>query len=183
MEGRSKSGLSLSEAKEKINQMRHKCVELRKSGAFTLSEVEQCADEVSPIYADLNFGVFGNDQQLSHKMEELFAMFFDIASKIDQCSEEQWPLYEKLTNVYRGLLKLKETGRDNITEKDVSPWQDKLNEIDSKKVDGKFLDSKGQIPKGQAWLSTLESRCYRLSHELLVQLEEKEKISNKPVQM
>jgi len=117
-------------------------------------------------------GEFGEDKQLEYAMEELFALFFTIASNMDMCSEDQWPLYEKLTRIYTGLMDLQ--GVDKFTSDDVARYQDQLNEIDSMRQDGKFLDGKREIPKGQAMLSTIMNKAYKLSHQLLVQVDDGE---------
>ena len=118
-------------------------------------------------------GELGDDKHLEHAMEELFGLFFTIASSMDACSEDQWPLYEKLTSIYTGLHGLRNKG--NFTSDEVATFQDQLNEIDSKRSDGKFLDAKGNIPKGQAMLSCLLNKSYRTSHQLLVDLEARER--------
>jgi len=124
---------------------------------------------VAPIFQDMWSGEFGDDKQLEHSIEEIFDLFFSIASSMDHCSEDQWPLFEELANVYKGLKALHDSGKYDAA--DVAKFQDKLNEIDSRKKDGKFYDAKGNIPKGQGMLSSILNKSYRLAHLLLVKLE------------
>jgi hypothetical protein len=119
-------------------------------------------------------GDYGTDETLERATEELFSLFFSISSNLELCSEEERPLYEKLTGIYLGLLNLKELGMYESNE--VARFQDQLNEIDMQRVDGKFLDGKGQIPRGQAMLHTIMNKSYKIAHQLLVNLEEIEGI-------
>jgi len=126
---------------------------------------------VGPIFQDMWAGDWGEDKVMENAMEELFGFFFQIASSVEHVDESQWPLYEKLCGVYNGLSELKKSGKYDAS--DVSKFQDQLNDIDSKKVDGKFVDAKGEVPTGQSMLSTLLNKSYRLARQLLVNLEEK----------
>ncbi|KAJ1552811.1 hypothetical protein HK096_010340 [Nowakowskiella sp. JEL0078] len=45
--------------------------------------------------------------------------------------------------------------------------QNELDAIDGKRLDGKFLDSQGNVVKGQAYLQSLLDECYCLIFELL----------------
>jgi len=170
------SGLTLQQAKEKIFDVRRKCGELRKSGAFTMTEVEKLSEEVGPIFNDLWAGNFGSDveadKQLVHGMEDLFDTFFGVTANLENCSEDQWPVYEELTTIYRGLDALRKNPTISYDASDVAGFQDRLNAIDSKRVDGKFFDANGNVFRGQGMLTTIMEKSYRITHQLLVRLEE-----------
>ena len=61
--------------------------------------------------------------------------------------------------------KLKTSGAKSTDE--LSPFQDKLRDIDSQRKDGKFVDKDGQIPPGQAALHDLLAECYELKDEIM----------------
>ena len=53
----------------------------------------------------------------------------------------------------------------------MSKIQKELGEIDNLRIDGKFMDDKGQIPQGQAVLHFLLHKCFRLVRKLLTSME------------
>ena len=65
------------------------------------------------------------------------------------------PIYEDLIQIKSKLEKLELVGRWMIKSENLVGLQLKLGEIDNLRQDGKFLDSEGNIPPGQAVLHFL----------------------------
>ncbi|CAI4053940.1 hypothetical protein SUVZ_16G0250 [Saccharomyces uvarum] len=76
------------------------------------------------------------------------------------------PIYEQLIDIKTTLENLMITRRWTLRETDLFSYQKKLNEIDSKRVKGKF-PTKTQDSKGQSILLYLLRRCYAIIYKLL----------------
>lgn len=71
--------------------------------------------------------------------------------------------------VYKDLCKLSKC----LDASNISEIQERLNEIENKfKVDGKFTVHGAEVKGGQAIITALIERCYRLAHHLIVQAPE-----------
>ena len=61
----------------------------------------------------------------------------------------------------------RETADFKLTEDRILNLRERLNEVDSKRVDGRFVGDDGDFaPKGQAVLVSLLEQCYTLVSEL-----------------
>lgn len=76
------------------------------------------------------------------------------------------PIYEQLIDIKTTLENLMITRRWTLRETDLFSYQKKLNEIDSKRIKGKF-PTKTQDSKGQSILLYLLRRCYAIIYKLL----------------
>ncbi|CAI4052657.1 hypothetical protein SKDZ_16G0170 [Saccharomyces kudriavzevii ZP591] len=76
------------------------------------------------------------------------------------------PTYEQLIDIKTTLENLMITRRWTLRETDLFSYQKKLNEIDSKRINGKF-PTKSQDSKGQSILLYLLRRCYAIIYKLL----------------
>ncbi|EJS41512.1 YPL260W [Saccharomyces arboricola H-6] len=76
------------------------------------------------------------------------------------------PIYEQLIDIKTTLENLMITRRWTLRETDLFSYQKKLNEIDNKRINGKF-PTKTQDSKGQSILLYLLRRCYAIIYKLL----------------
>ncbi|CAI4912600.1 ANM_HP_G0069770.mRNA.1.CDS.1 [Saccharomyces cerevisiae] len=76
------------------------------------------------------------------------------------------PIYEHLIDIKTTLENLMITRRWTLRETDLFSYQKKLNEIDNKRINGKF-PTKSQDSKGQSILLYLLRRCYAIIYKLL----------------
>lgn len=76
------------------------------------------------------------------------------------------PIYEQLIDIKTTLANLMITRRWTLRETDLFSYQKALNDIDSKRVGGKF-PTKSPDSKGQAILLYLLRRCYAIIYKLL----------------
>ena len=82
----------------------------------------------------------------------------------------------KLQHLVSELWILLDSSQQDITihSYELSQLQEQLDAIDSCQVDGKFLDSHGNIPSGQGELHLLLERGYDLVHQCLLEIEKHE---------
>ena len=76
------------------------------------------------------------------------------------------PIYEQLIDIKTTLENLMITRRWTLRETDLFSYQKKLNEIDNKRINGKF-PTKSQDSKGQSIFLYLLRRCYAIIYKLL----------------
>lgn len=76
------------------------------------------------------------------------------------------PVYEQLIDIRMHLDRLNTLSSWVVKPNDIVKFQMRLGDIDNLRSDGKFLDSTGAVPQGQAVLHFLLHKCYRLVHKL-----------------
>ncbi|KAL1924235.1 uncharacterized protein VTP21DRAFT_7270 [Calcarisporiella thermophila] len=89
----------------------------------------------------------------------------ELEQSLDSISPELLPLRTRLIDLRRHLALF--AVRGDCTADDIKPIQAKLREIDSSRVDGKFLGPDGSVPAGQAVVVGLLEECFEESHNLL----------------
>ncbi|CAJ0826262.1 22031_t:CDS:2 [Entrophospora sp. SA101] len=94
--------------------------------------------------------------------DETLKMLRESESNI---SDELLPVHQRLVEIKRLLGDL---GLSGSQSNDIRLIQDELREIDSKRIDGKFMASDDSIPTGQAQVISLLEECYEHVHELIV---------------
>ncbi|GAA6059971.1 hypothetical protein JCM10212_001320 [Sporobolomyces blumeae] len=103
---------------------------------------------------------------------------FDICESILALKDEQdvqrgplRPIYERLSGIKAELDRLTLTHRWTLRETDLYNLQNELARVDALRVDGKFRDPEGNVPKGQIVLMYLLRRCYGLIYRLMASSE------------
>lgn len=114
-------------------------------------------------------GYFGSKEYkgqsiLLYLLRSCYAIIYKLLESSEPVSEALQPLHNQLQTVYRCLLDLKRSGGVKSL-RELYPYQMKLTQIDNDAVDGIFKVD-GQIPPGQATLTTLLSECFDILHEL-----------------
>ena len=88
------------------------------------------------------------------------------STDVDRVDPNLHPIYNALHSLRRKLERLK--CHKCFSEDELLRIQKKLTEISSLKVDGKFMDARQNVLKGQAILTGLLEQNYEICHELLV---------------
>ncbi|CAJ0836830.1 3979_t:CDS:2 [Entrophospora sp. SA101] len=129
---------------------------LNESGVYTLEEMKKIiTNEENNVISKLL-------KQKLLSCEETLKMLRESESNI---SDELLPVHQRLVEIKRLLGDL---GLSGSQSNDIRLIQDELREIDSKRIDGKFMASDDSIPTGQAQVISLLEECYEHVHELIV---------------
>ncbi|RKO97054.1 hypothetical protein CXG81DRAFT_15916 [Caulochytrium protostelioides] len=152
--------------------------------AVSLLEIQVLQDAIREIDALRVDGAFRSKEGLRYALqgqgilrgilEDCFEMTHELLAARDTVTSAN-PLRE----TYEELIRLRAQLHAWVAQDGVKPASDaliqiqrSLGEIDNKRTDGKFMDSDGTIPEGQAVLHQLLHGCYRLVHRLQVQEDE-----------
>jgi hypothetical protein len=122
-------------------------------------------------------------------LEQLFEETHDLMASTDSISESLTPIADRLKEIKGQLERLSLTHRWTLRETDLYTFQVRyvrfsdvvtfyvahisliiqlqLQEIEKLRVNGKFVDSEGKVPEGQALLNFLLRACYRLMSKML----------------
>ncbi|CCF60653.1 hypothetical protein KAFR_0L00460 [Kazachstania africana CBS 2517] len=110
---------------------------------------------------------------LLYLLRRCYTLIYKLLESSEPVSEALQPIHNQLSTVRRCLLDLKRMGGVN-NERELYPYQMKLASLDNLRKDGKFYDSKGNIPEGQGILNALLAGCFDILHELKIEAEEHE---------
>jgi hypothetical protein len=96
----------------------------------------------------------------------------ELMESLEQCyqiireMEVGIPAIEReLNDIKKSLLKLEHTALPS--HNDLQPLQERLQQIESQRGDGKFLDDNGAIPAGQAKLVDLLEECHAIKQKIV----------------
>ncbi|CED84287.1 Uncharacterised protein family UPF0662 [Phaffia rhodozyma] len=106
---------------------------------------------------------------LSGLLEECFEIAQDLrALHEDEVPTPLKPIFDRLSELRAKLERLQLTHRWTLRETDLYNYSMALQEIDSMRVDGKFVDAEGEMPpEGQYGLLYLLRRCHGLIYKLM----------------
>jgi hypothetical protein len=106
-------------------------------------------------------------------IDSCFEIVQDIKAREaqDEVSPPLRPIYERLSQLVQQLEQLTLTHRWTLRETDLYNYLLQLREIDSKRVDGKFVNAAGEKAEGQYVLLYLLRRCYGLIYRLMAESE------------
>ncbi|CAK9786470.1 unnamed protein product [Cutaneotrichosporon oleaginosum] len=110
---------------------------------------------------------------LGGMIDSCFEIVQDIKAREaqDEVSPPLRPIYERLSQLVQQLEQLTLTHRWTLRETDLYNYLLQLREIDSKRVDGKFVNAAGEKAEGQYVLLYLLRRCYGLIYRLMAESE------------
>ncbi|EIW73151.1 hypothetical protein TREMEDRAFT_59313 [Tremella mesenterica DSM 1558] len=110
---------------------------------------------------------------LSGLLDTNFDVVQDIKAReaADDINPSLKPIWERLTEMKGQLEQLMLTHRWTLRETDLYNYSLSLREIDSMRVDGKFVDAEGNKAEGQYALLFLLRRCYGLIYRLMSESE------------
>ncbi|CAG8627653.1 24817_t:CDS:2 [Cetraspora pellucida] len=147
------------------------CLEhLNESGAYTKNELLAHQNRLNEIRNIIDAGrdeVIPEPQMklLKKKLVACETVLNQLLESVSNMSEELVPIHQSLVDIKRNLGAI--GAKSEFVISDIIPYQNKLRDIDSKRVDGKFLSSNGNIPSGQAQVIGLLEECYEDAHELI----------------
>ena len=113
---------------------------------------------------------------LNHTMDSIWKNLESLIGPLWKIEEPMFQIYEKLAAVYKEILILsKQPFLESEKRLDeIRKIQEELDEIENKfRVDGKFgLGGEKDVRGGQAVITALIERCFRLIHHLILQVPE-----------
>lgn len=104
---------------------------------------------------------------LTGLLEENFEICQEIGARKEDVSPTLKPIYDRLCDLRAALERLTLTHRWTLRETDLYNFQVSLQELEAKRVDGKFVDAEGNKQDGQLVLHYLLRRCYGLIYRLM----------------
>ncbi|KAI0463607.1 hypothetical protein LJB42_002609 [Komagataella kurtzmanii] len=113
---------------------------------------------------------------LLYLLRRSYATIYKLLESSEPVSEALQPLHNQLTTVRRCLIDLKTMGGISSL-RELYPYQLKLASLDNLRVDGKFMVD-GEIPEGQGTLNALLSECFDITHELTIEMYERNENSD-----
>ncbi|KAJ3094246.1 hypothetical protein HDU96_001769 [Phlyctochytrium bullatum] len=163
----------------RLNEIKQELQSLLRRGsshAFSLAEVQMLQDELREIDSVRIDGSFlGKDgtvlpgqAAVIYLIESAYEDVHELLSLREAIGGEN-PLrsvYERLIRIKASLERIQMMYRWALKAEDLVELQMELGAIDNLRVDGKFLDEKGNVPEGQAVLHFLLHKCYRLVYKL-----------------
>ena len=138
---------------------------------YTLDDIEELAAIAGPIFQDYWKGTFPENVQMELLIEEVFASFFSLSFALEKVDASLQDLYARVINAHSGLQHLWQHRRTECNSEEVRAFQEELAKVEQSRKSGVFVDSEGRIPRGQAMLTTMLEKSYRLARLLLVEIE------------
>ncbi|KAI8334756.1 hypothetical protein BC941DRAFT_454333 [Chlamydoabsidia padenii] len=105
-------------------------------------------------------------QILWHKFRQCENIYKKLLDTIHEVSPELLPIRNQLLRIRRQLLTV--ACKSDFHSKDITPLQEELNDIDAKRVDGKFLGKDGSTPAGQAVVTGLLDQVHQFAYDLVI---------------
>ncbi|KAJ3219498.1 hypothetical protein HDU67_000911 [Dinochytrium kinnereticum] len=169
----------------RLNEIKQELQNLLRRGsshAFSLAEVQMLQDELREIdsvridgsYLGRDGTVLPGQAAVIALIESAYDDVHELLSMREAIAGDN-PLrsvYEKLIKIKANLERIQMVYRWALKAEDLVQLQIELGAIDNLRVDGKFLDDKGQVPEGQAVLHFLLHKCYRIIYKLQSTAEE-----------
>ncbi|KAI8907363.1 hypothetical protein EDD86DRAFT_53779 [Gorgonomyces haynaldii] len=114
-------------------------------------------------------------KQIERNRDRVWKQFDQILLPLWGFDESLMPVHDQLASIYKQLVEIRDAPLSTMKIQDreakILNLQKQLHEIESKTENGKFGDAK-QVPRGQAMCMSLLNRCYKLVHEIVVELPE-----------
>jgi len=174
---------SLSELSPELVPIHQKLVTIRRQLAAIAAKSKPSKADMKPLLEELRnidskrvdgkfvgpggAPVTSSQALCSSLLEECFDITQEIRALEDEVSPPLKPIYDRLMEMRTNLEGLVMTHRWTLRETDLWNYSQTLREIDSMRVDGKFVDAEGNKPPGQYVLLYLLRRCYGLIYRLL----------------
>jgi len=140
---------------------------------YTLSLQEIDKMRVDGKFMDLEKNVPQGQYVLLYLLRRCYGILHLLLSSSEPVSEELMPIANKLSTVKKCLNEVLKYG-GSFSTRDLYPYQLALYQIDSLRVDGRFLGADGTIPEGQGIVMAHLNECHELVEMLKEQLNEQE---------
>lgn len=115
---------------------------------------------------------------LLYLLRKSYAFIYQYIISSEPVSEALLPIYNQLLTLKRCLVEVQRSGGVD-SPRELYPYSMKLNSIDNMKKDGKFMVG-GDIPEGQASVTTLLNECFEMAYELRTEAEERKETQGEP---
>lgn len=142
---------------------------LTESGNFSGKDIQPIEQKLAEISFIIENGKESHPPEIIAHLEPLvsdsYAALKPLKEKLSQISPDLQPLHEKLVSIRRSIKGCE--ARSSFASNDVNDFKRQLDEIESTKVDRKFLASDGSEPVGQGIVSELLEKCHSLADESL----------------
>lgn len=160
-----------------IASMRQILDHMNESGIYNESDLkpfdQRLFDLRQIIQADVESGKhpLAMIKLLERQLNECDAVLTSMQDSLSVLSPELVPIHERLVNIRRQLVAL--AAKEKHQRAELKPLIEELRDIDSKRVDGKFLGPGGSFPASQAICSSLLEECFDITQEIKAQDESK----------
>ncbi|PLW19099.1 hypothetical protein PCANC_06455 [Puccinia coronata f. sp. avenae] len=108
---------------------------------------------------------------LHYLLRRCYGLIYRLMSSSEPISEELMPIANKLSTLKKCLNEVLKYGGDELSPRDLYPYQLALAQIDNLRIDGKFKGRDGTIPEGQAILNANLGECHELLNTLRESME------------
>lgn len=102
---------------------------------------------------------------LSKRIERCHESLDNLKSRLQNYAQPIRATYEKLVSILRQMAAI--NTKSKFKPEDIHKMQKQLKEIDSQRVDGKFVDSDGNVLAGSEQVSSLWDRCQKYTEIVL----------------
>ena len=109
---------------------------------------------------------------LLYVLRKSYATIYYMLTSSEPVSEALQPIYNQLNTLRKCLVEVKRSGGVS-SPRELYPYSMKLNSLDNMRQDGKFIVN-GDIPEGQASVSSLLSECFEMAYELRADAEKED---------
>ncbi|KAK6333932.1 hypothetical protein TWF730_004107 [Orbilia blumenaviensis] len=99
------------------------------------------------------------------QLEDCRQSLVPVKQNLDGLSPQLDPLYEKLVSLVRQITAA--GSRPKVVLSEIKELQEKLNEVESSRVEGCFLAPDGTIPEGQQFVNDLLQKCQFVADSIL----------------
>lgn len=114
--------------------------------SLSLQEIDKM--RVDGKFVDSEGNRPGGQYVLMYLLRRCYGLLYRLMSSSEPVSEELMPIANKLSTVKKCLNEVLKYGGP-LSARDLYPYQLALHQIDSMRVDGKFVGVDGSIPEGQ----------------------------------
>ncbi|KAG0100224.1 hypothetical protein BGZ93_003394 [Podila epicladia] len=144
---------------------------LQESGIFAGEDLKQYQDRLGELEAFIKVDEAKSSipdiqtRILRRKLDYNNSLMKELLNTANSISPELAPIHRRLVQLKYELDTL--ASRSQWTTSEIHHIQEELRDIEAKRSDGKFLDSKGNVSSGQAAVIGLLEDCYDDCHNLL----------------
>ncbi|TAQ91433.1 hypothetical protein B7494_g213 [Chlorociboria aeruginascens] len=143
--------------------------------AHTIKKLRDIVTNASPSYSSKLITL------LTNRLERCQASLTNLQQRLDRLGQDLPTVHEKLTSILRSISLANTKAKFSSTE--VQKLQNQLREIDSQRVDGKFVTASGEIPAGNDEVCDLLGRCLVWSEIVLARKGEFPEAFSQPYQV
>ncbi|KAJ3320445.1 hypothetical protein HDV06_005268 [Boothiomyces sp. JEL0866] len=158
-----------------LTKIHHKLDDLKLSGLFNNQALTKLSNEINTQKKHLPLLKCADEEcykqglsMLSLKLQHCETILKELQSELASISEALIPIHNRLIEIKQELdLLIARKNPHAFSLVEVQILQDEVREIDSVRIDGKFMTKDGNVVPGQASVINLLEACFDDIHELL----------------